>query len=737
VDSATYLTAGGITIQRTTSQRRLTAPEPTAALAEELDSCAGILFDSAFEWPGRHRRWAIGFKNPPISITAYGRQLLVEALNDRGVVLLPMLASVLTALPAVTRCETSEKLISTTIRKAAPEQRFFEEDRGRQDSVFTVLRAIIGLFSSEHDDQLGLYGAFGYNLIYQIEHIPSAQRPSPRQRDLLLYLPDALLVVDQDRRVVEDHLYEFSLAGASTSGLPRAGSAVPYAGQQGETGSRDHAPGEYAQAVRQAKKAFRRGDLFEVVLSQAFWRPCPRPPSAIFQQLRQRNQAPYSALMNLGLAEYVVSSSPAMYVRVTNEPNGQRVESCPIAGTTARGVDALSDADAILGLLNSAKDTSELTMCTDVDRNDKSRVCVPGTVRVIGRRQIEAYAHVIHTMDHVAGDLRPGRDAIDAFLSHMWAVTITGAPKLWAMRFIEEHERTARGWYGGAMGYMRFNGEMSTGIVLCSLYIKDGTAQARAGATLLFDSDPDAEERESELKASLFLDVLRPASDHGAAKAGAGCQQTGSNGQRKRVLLMDHEDSFVHTLAAYIRQTGAEVLTVRAPLDRADLASALDRVRPDLLVLSPGPGQPSDFNMSGTIAAALNRRVPVFGVCLGFQGIVEYFGGRIRVLQHPRHGKSTTLRVRGGRIFNGIQSGFEVGLYHSLYAAEAELPAEISVTADADEVVMAIEHRELPVAATQFHPESVMTARNNIGLRLIANAVDGLARQQVYFAGLC
>ena len=108
--------------------------------------------------------------------------------------------------------------------------------------------------------------------------------------------------------------------------------------------------------------------------------------------------------MNLGEAEYLVGASPEMYVRV----DGERVETCPISGTIARGRDAIGDAAQILALLNSAKDASELTMCTDVDRNDKSRICVPGSVRVIGRRQIEMYSRLIHTVDHVEGMLRPG-----------------------------------------------------------------------------------------------------------------------------------------------------------------------------------------------------------------------------------------------------------------------------------------------------------------------------------------
>ena len=113
--------------------------------------------------------------------------------------------------------------------------------------------------------------------------------------------------------------------------------------------------------------------------------PCEEKPSALFENLQKRNPSPYGFLISLGEGEYLVGASPEMFVRV----KGRRVETCPIAGTVARGVDALSDAEQILKLLSSAKDASELTMCTDVDRNDKARVCVPGSVRVIGRRQIE------------------------------------------------------------------------------------------------------------------------------------------------------------------------------------------------------------------------------------------------------------------------------------------------------------------------------------------------------------
>src|SRR5262249_59293219 len=210
----------------------------------------------------------------------------------------------------------------------------------------------------------------------------------------------------------------------------------------------DHAPGEYAAMVERAREAFARGDLFEVVLGQLFSAPCGDQPSEIFERLRRTNPAPYGALMNLGDGEFLVAASPEMFVRV----EGRRIETCPISGTIARGRDPVEDAERIRELLNSTKDESELTMCTDVDRNDKSRVCEAGSVRVIGRRQIELYSRLIHTVDHVEGVLREEFDALDGFLSHAWAVTVTGAPKRWAIRFIEEQERSSRRWYGGALG---------------------------------------------------------------------------------------------------------------------------------------------------------------------------------------------------------------------------------------------------------------------------------------------
>jgi anthranilate synthase len=478
--------------------------------------------------------------------------------------------------------------------------------------------------------------------------------------------------------------------------------------------------------VAEARERFARGDLFEVVPGHVFYGRCPTP-SAFYEQLRQRNPAPYEFMFNLGEGEYLVGASPEMYVRVT----GDRVETCPISGTIARGAGPLEDAENIRTLLGSPKEESELTMCTDVDRNDKSRVCVPGSVQVIGRRQIELYSRVIHTVDHVEGRLRPGFDALDAFLTHMWAVTVTGAPKTWAMQFIEDHEVTPRRWYGGAVGAIGFDGGMNTGLTLRTAHIRDGIAAVRAGATLLFDSDPDAEERETQIKARALIETLKDAEQAAAplvtaSQAGAGALPADGAagpelpGAGLRVLLVDHQDSFVHTLADYFRQQGAEVTTLRAGFPPAEL----DSYAPDLVVLSPGPGRPEDFACDDLLRELDDRGLPVFGVCLGLQAMVEHAGGELSLLAEPAHGKPGVVRVKGGELLDGLPSEFTGARYHSIYAAPDQVKGGFEVTATTpDGVVMAIEDPAAGRWAVQFHPESILTASGRAGHRVIANVL--------------
>ncbi|HEY6737369.1 MAG TPA: chorismate-binding protein, partial [Actinopolymorphaceae bacterium] len=373
-DLHAYATAGGVIVERSAAEvdgARLTE------LAADLDQRRGGVLSSGVEYPGRYSRWHLGYIDPPIELVARGRTLGVRALNDRGLVLLPALRAVLDPDHLTDRPDGFE------VHVAPGEPGFPEEERSRQPTVFTPLRALTALFASEADPHLGFYGAFGYDLALQFEPLRTRlERPSD-QRDLVLHLPDEIFVIDRKRETCRRYRYEFVVDGRTTAGLPRVTPPAPAARGPVRPVPESPEPGSFARIVEQAKERFRRGDLFEVTPGHVLYGACDSP-AAFYERLRTHNPAPYEFFFNLGEGEHLVAASPEMYVRVT----GDRVETCPIAGTIRRGADALEDSDQILRLLGSTKDEAELTMCTDVDRNDKSRVCVPGTVEVIGRRQI-------------------------------------------------------------------------------------------------------------------------------------------------------------------------------------------------------------------------------------------------------------------------------------------------------------------------------------------------------------
>jgi anthranilate synthase len=717
------LTRGGVRVTRTATPFD---PAELGRIAALIDERRGGVLSSGMEYPGRYSRWHMAYVDPCAEIIATGRRVTARALNDRGRVVLPVIWAALTKTGQPVTADPPTE-VSVVIQEA--DRPFTEEERSRRPTVFSALREIAAAFGCE-DPHLGLYGAFGYDLAFQFEPVELRKQRPEGQRDLVLHLPDEILILDRKREEAIRYAYDFEVAGTSTAGLDRRTEATGPGGApplvRDEEIPPPPTPGRYAQVVRTAKERFARGDLFEVVPSHVFHGRCASP-AAFYELLRQRNPAPYEFLFNLGEGEYLVGASPEMYVRVT----GDRVETCPIAGTIARGQDTLEDAANIATLLGSAKEESELTMCTDVDRNDKARVCVPGSVRVIGRRQIEMYSRLIHTVDHIEGRLRPGFDALDAFLTHMWAVTVTGAPKTWAMQFIEDHEETPRRWYGGAVGKIGFDGSMNTGLTLRTAHITGGLARIRAGATLLYDSIPEAEEQETHIKARALLETLseaeRRALSPGTPEPAHEGTDEGAAGRGLRVLLVDHQDSFVHTLGDYFRQHGAEVTTLRSGFP-PDL---LDSYAPDLVVLSPGPGRPSDFGCAALLDEVYGRGLPAFGVCLGLQAMVEHAGGALSLLPEPAHGKPGQVQVSGGSLLAGLPAEFTAGRYHSLYAPPGEVLGGFRVTARTpDGVVMAIEDPQARRWAVQFHPESILTASGRAGHQVIANVL-ALCRARV------
>jgi len=218
--------------------------------------------------------------------------------------------------------------------------------------------------------------------------------------------------------------------------------------------------------------------------------------------------------------------------------------------------------------------------------------------------------------------------------------------------------------------------------------------------------------------------MLAAIREAGKSNSASGTRSSAKVGQGKRILIVDHEDSFVHTLANYFKQTGAEVTTVRTPLPEG----ALDQHKPDLVVLSPGPGSPEDFDCTETIKRVRARDIPIFGVCLGLQALAQAYGGKLNQLTVPMHGKPSRINVtQPGFVFSGLDSQITIGLYHSIFADPATLPEEFFVSAQTEDgVIMAIQHTIDPVAAVQFHPESIMSLGGDVGMRMIENVVAHL-----------
>lgn len=714
MDRSTFTTPGGIAVTRTLT----TVPfaDSMEDLLARLETQRGFYLSSGYEYPGRYSRWDIASVCPPLEVVGRGRSLQFRPLNRRGELLCAMLFPLLEAHPHWDSITLSASGIQGFL-KPLPAL-FPEEERSKQPSAFTILRSLIDEFRGMEDAHLALVGAFGYDLLFQFDPIP-LKHPREDQNDLHLFLCDDIYFVDRRKEVIERWQYDFAARDASTEGLPRDGEALPASPgfRSGEIHS-DHTAEQYMANVEVVREGMRKGDYYEVVLRRTFSTAFEGSTAELFRRLQRHSPSPYEFFLQFG-HEQLIGASPEIFIRAANG----RIETCPISGTAVRTGDPMRDAQNIRELLSSAKEESELTMCTDVDRNDKSRVCVPGSVRVIGRRLIESYAGVFHTVDHVEGMLAPGFDALDAFLSHMWSVTMIGAPKRSAALAIEQLERSSRAWYGGAIGMLSLNGDMNTGITIRTVHLRNGTASYNVGATLLYDSIPEMEERETQHKAEAFFRALG-----GVKRVELERRSAQPTGRSVRLLLVDNNDCFIHTLSNYARQTGAEVVTYRAgfPL------SLFDEIQPDLVLVSPGPGRPEEFGVPALVQEAARRGLPVFGVCLGLQGMVEAFGGELGILPYPMHGKPSKVHHDGKGVFSGLPDEFVVGRYHSLYAVPEKLPAELEATAwSEDGIIMGVRHKELPLEAVQFHPESILSAESDNGMKLMENVLRLLPKRTV------
>jgi anthranilate synthase component 1 len=384
----------------------------------------------------------------------------------------------------------------------------------------------------------GMVGYLGYDLIRRFERLPVTAVDDVPLPELGMMLATDLVVLDH---------YDGSAILVANAVLPEgAGPAAARAAYHQAVGRLDAmttalsrptppmistvervpagevvsrtAPGDYGKAVEAAKEAIRAGECFQIVVAQRFEKVTDADPLDVYRVLRATNPSPYMYLLRFDDFD-IVGSSPEAHLKVSAEQGGvRRALLHPIAGTRWRGATPEQDNALAAELLADPKERSEHVMLVDLGRNDLGRVCRAGTVEVPDFARIERYSHVMHIVSTVVGELRDDRSAFDALAATFPAGTLSGAPKVRAMEIIESLEPTRRGLYGGTVGYFGFAGDMDMAIAIRTALMRGGTAYVGAGAGIVADSDPAAEEQETRNKAAAVLAAIAAAETLRAAR---------------------------------------------------------------------------------------------------------------------------------------------------------------------------------------------------------------------------
>jgi anthranilate synthase component 1 len=354
---------------------------------------------------------------------------------------------------------------------------------GRHSLLGTGAR-IVTFEEAEQEVAAGrpVVGYLGYDHVAKLEPTVPLPATGPDLPESRFVVASTLVRFDHAASLAEVLVGDPAEVAARFNGalVEEPAAAVP-GGQMERFPSRE----AYEDGVRRAKEHIRAGDAFQIVLSQRAERPAGTTPLAVYRSLRRINPSPYHFLLELdGIS--LVGSSPETLVKL----EGSRASLNPIAGTTTPGE---GDAEELLA---SEKDRAEHVMLVDLGRNDLSRVCAAGSVRVVRFLEAERYSHVTHLVSEVAGELVPGRTAFDLLRACFPAGTVSGAPKVRAMQIISELEGHRRGPYAGAVGYALPDGSMDTCIAIRTVILADGIARLQAGAGIVADSDPAAEHQE-------------------------------------------------------------------------------------------------------------------------------------------------------------------------------------------------------------------------------------------------
>ena len=356
----------------------------------------------------------------------------------------------------------------------------------------------------------GAIGYFGYDLARRLERLPSTAEDAERIPEMAVGIYDWAVVVDHRERrswlAGQGRDPETDLKWAALverfSSPPPEKPRAPFRILSPVASNLTHEA--YARAFRRIRGYIHDGDCYQVNLAQRFSAAASGDPWLAYQRLRIVNPAPFSAYLNTPYAQ-VLSASPERFLKVEDG----RVETRPIKGTRPRAGHARLDAELIESLRASEKDRAENLMIVDLLRNDLSKNCAPGTVKVPKLFEVESFATVHHLVSTVTGELRPGRDALDLLRGCFPGGSITGAPKLRAMQIIEELEPHRRGVYCGAVGYLGFDGNMDLNIAIRTLVHSQGAIRFWAGGGIVADSRLEDEYQETFDKAAAMLKLLQ------------------------------------------------------------------------------------------------------------------------------------------------------------------------------------------------------------------------------------
>lgn len=370
----------------------------------------------------------------------------------------------------------------------------------------------------------GAVGFFAYDIIRQYENLPNVNTDELNIPDMHFMFTDEIIAFDHARQkivvIVNIHAEgdienQYQKAMGRLLDIQREMSDLSGLMMKEKREYRSHSKmtsnmtkEEFCANVEKAKEYIKNGDIFQVVLSQRFTVETNVRPFNAYRALRLINPSPYMYYLNFGDYQ-LAGASPEMLVRVENGV----VQTGPIAGSRPRGKTVEEDVALEKELLADEKEIAEHTMLVDLGRNDIGRVSEFGSVKVTRFKYVERFSHIMHIISDVEGKLRKDKNCFDALASTLPAGTLSGAPKIRAMEIIDELEKTKRSTYGGAIGYISFNGNFDSCITIRTGVFKDGRAYIQAGGGIVYDSIPENEYQESVNKASAVLRAIEQAGD--------------------------------------------------------------------------------------------------------------------------------------------------------------------------------------------------------------------------------